>query len=176
MKNIIVFGASNSKESINQQLATYAGTLIKGVQITTLQIKDYQLPLYGIDEEKENGIPAAAKLFDEVLTSADGFVLSLAEHNGAYTAAFKNLFDWVSRINTKVWKDKPLLMLATSPGARGGASVLKIANDRFPYHGAKVVGTFSLPNFNENFKEQVIVHKEYNQQLLQLIAEFSKAI
>lgn len=65
-------------------------------------MNDFKLPLYGIDEENKSGYPADAERFNDLLNSADGFVVSLAEHNGAYTAAFKNVFDWVSRIDKSV--------------------------------------------------------------------------
>ena len=37
-------------------------------------------------------------------------------------------------------------------GARGGASVLEIAEKRFPFDGAEILQTFSLPKFHENFE------------------------
>ena len=41
--------------------------------------------------------------------------------------------------------------MATSPGARGGATVLEAAKGTFPYFGGKVHETFVFPNFYENF-------------------------
>jgi NAD(P)H-dependent FMN reductase len=84
----------------------------------------------------------------------------MAEHNGSYTAWFKNLFDWVSRINGKFLQDKKILLLSTSPGARGAQSVMASALDRFPRHGAIILASFSLPNFNENFDPEKGVIKE----------------
>ena len=56
--------------------------------------------------------------------------------------------------------------MATSPGARGGASVLEIAKNRFPFQGAQVKGTFSLPSFYENFDvNNGIIQPEYKAQL-----------
>ena len=75
----------------------------------------------------------------------------MAENNGNYSASFKNTFDWASRINVKVFQDKPMLLMATSPGGRGGASVVEIAKNAFPRYGANVLATFSLPSFNVNF-------------------------
>ena len=88
-----------------------------------------------------------------MLSNYDGFVVSLAEHNGSYAAVFKNIFDWTSRIDRKVFKDKPLLLMASSPGGRGGASVLETAANTFPHLGGNVVAKFSLPNFYDNFKD-----------------------
>ena len=40
MKNIIAFGGSNSKKSINKQLAVYASELLYGVDVTILDLNE----------------------------------------------------------------------------------------------------------------------------------------
>lgn len=176
MKNILVFAGSNSKVSINKQLATYAASLIEEVKLTVLDLNDFNLPLYGIDLENEVGIPKAVEVFLEHIKSTDGIILSLAEHNGAYATVFKNLLDWLSRIDNKLWQNKPMLLMASSPGGRGGQSVLEIAKDRFPRHDANVVATFSLPSFNENFSEEGIKDKSLSDALTQAIQTFKDTI
>jgi chromate reductase len=156
MKNIIAFAGSNSKNSINKQLAVYTANQVNGAKVTALDLNDFDLPLYGIDFELEHGIPADAQRFLEFIKNADGIVLSLAEHNGAYATAFKNVFDWMSRIDGKLWSDVPMFLMATSGGARGGATVLEIAKGRFPYMGGNIVADFSLPSFEQNFSEEGI--------------------
>ncbi|WP_309642017.1 NAD(P)H-dependent oxidoreductase [Flavobacterium sp.] len=170
MKKIIAFGGSSSKNSINKQLATYAANLFKNVEIEVLDLNDYEMPVFSVDKEKENGIHNLAHEFYAKIGSADFIVLSLAEHNGAYSSAFKNTLDWASRINNKTFQQKPMLLLATSPGARGGGSVLDIAAKRFPFQGAEVKGTFSLPTFYENFDTvNGIINPELKNQLLEII-------
>ena len=120
MKKLIALGASNSKSSINKTLAIYVASKVKNTKVEIVDLNDYELPLYGVDFEAKNGIPKKAEKLSEVIESSDGLVISLAEHNGSYTVAFKNTIDWLSRVDIKVWKDKPLLLLATSPGGRGG--------------------------------------------------------
>ncbi len=156
MKKIIAFAGSNSRASINKKLAEYAAKQLQDVGVTVLDLNDFELPLYGIDLENKDGIPQAAHTFLEYIKQADGIVLSLAEHNGAYATVFKNLFDWMSRIDGKLWSNVPMLLMAASPGGRGGATVLDIAKGRFPYMGGAVVATFSLPNFNTNFSAEGI--------------------
>ncbi len=160
MKKIIALGASNSKNSINKTLAIYAAKQIENTEILVIDLNDFDIPLYGIELETADGIPSEVIRLSELFKQADGFVVSLAEHNGSYTAAFKNVFDWLSRINSKVWNNKPMLLMATSPGARGGKEVLQSAKDRFPRMGANLIADFSLPSFHDNFSGNDILNKE----------------
>ncbi|WP_435412667.1 NADPH-dependent FMN reductase [Psychroserpens mesophilus] len=172
MKHIIAFGGSNSKNSINKQLAIYAASLVDDAKVTILDLNDFELPIYGIDFEIEHGIPDTAFQFIDHIKSSDGIIISLAEHNGAYSTAFKNLFDWMSRAEQKTFFKKPMLLMATSPGARGGQSVLGMANDRFPRHDAEITGMFSLPSFGTNFQDGKIINEDLNNQLLNQVKQF----
>ncbi|WP_460219076.1 NADPH-dependent FMN reductase [Psychroserpens sp. MEBiC05023] len=176
MKNIITFAASNSKNSINKQLAIYASSLVTDTEVTVLDLNDFELPIYGIDYEVEHGIPDNAHSFLDYIKSSDGIVLSFAEHNGAYAAVFKNLFDWMSRIDGKLWSDKPMLLMATSPGGRGGATVLDIAAGRFPYMGGNIVGKFSLPSFGDNFSDGKITNSQLNNMLLEEVKQLEESL
>jgi len=151
MKKIITIAGSNSQNSINKTLLTYTASLLENVEIIPIDLNNYVLPIYGVDFETENGIPPAVKKLDRIFDTADGFLISLAEHNGSYAAVFKNTIDWLSRSSMKVWREKPMLLMATSPGTRGGATVLESARGYFPFMGAKVTDTFSLPSFYDNF-------------------------
>lgn len=169
-KKIIAFGASSSRNSINKQLATFAANQFKNAEVEILDLNDYEMPLFSVDKEKENGIHNLAQQFYDKIGSADFIIISFAEHNGAYSSAFKNLLDWTSRINAKTFQEKPMLLMATSPGARGGSSVLDIATKRFPFQGGIVKGTFSLPTFYENFDAvHGIINSEFKNQLEEII-------
>ena len=169
-KKIIAFGASSSKQSINKQLATFAANQFQNVSVEILDLNDYEMPIFSVDKEKENGIHPLAQEFYSKLGSADLIIISFAEHNGNYSTAFKNILDWTSRINAKTFQEKPMLLLATSPGVRGGSSVLEIASKRFPFQGGIVKGSFSLPSFYENFDVvNGIIHPEYKNQLLEIV-------
>ncbi|MCL6265903.1 NADPH-dependent FMN reductase [Flagellimonas myxillae] len=176
MKKIIALGGSNSKTSINKTLATYAANQIQDSEVTIIDLNEYSLPLYGPDLEKEKGIPQDANKLNTQLEEADGLVVSLAEHNGSYSVAFKNAFDWLSRIDQKVWKNKPMLLMATSPGGRGGATVLQAAKTSFPHLGAQIVADFSLPSFHNNFSETGITDDALKSELDQKINQLQNAI
>ena len=168
---LLAFAASNSKQSINKQLATYATTLLEGADVEVLDLNDYELPLFSVDREKELGQPALAKAFLLKIASSDAVIISFAEHNGSYSAAYKNLFDWCSRIGSKVFQDKPLVFLSTSPGARGGASVLAAATASAPYFAGRVQASLSIPSFNENFDVErgILINEELNAQLIEAV-------
>jgi len=176
MKTILTIGASTSKNSINKLFAEYTGDLLNNVTVLNIDLNNFKMPLFSVDLEAEEGFPKGATDLNEVIDSADGFIISFAEHNGAYSAAFKNAFDWLSRINGKVWRDKPMLLLATSPGPRGGQSVLEIASARFPFNGGNIIGSMSLPSFSDNFKEGELVDNDLKLNLLKLVNDFQKAI
>ncbi len=170
MKKIVVFAGSSSKNSINKQLAIYAAKQFQNAELDIIDLNDYEMPVYSVDKEKDNGIHSLAHDFYAKIGSADFIVISLAEHNGAYSSAFKNILDWASRINSKTFQQKPMLLLATSTGARGGATVLDIASKRFPFQGADIKGTFSLPTFQENFDVMNgITNAELKNELIAII-------
>lgn len=168
---VLAFSGSSSKESINKKFVTYAASLINEAEIEILDLNDFEMTLYSIDKEKQDGVPDKVIIFQEKLKSADLILISLAEHNGSYSAAFKNIMDWKSRLEGKIWENKRMVLLSTSPGARGGASVLNTAVNSFPFQGAEIVGHFSLPSFNDNFKEGKILNERLNNDLLTIIGK-----
>lgn len=176
MKNIIAFAGSNSHTSINKKLATYASELVKDVNVTILDLNDFEMPIYSSQREKESGFPKQAIEFVKYINDSDGIIVSLAEHNGAYSTAFKNIFDWASRVEQKTFLGKPMLLMAAAPGARGGKSVLSMASDRFPRHNANIVGKFSLPFFSDNFSDGKVINEELNNQLLEEVEQFKNSL
>ena len=156
MKKILSFGASNSKNSINKLFAHWTADQLNQCDITKVDLNDFDLPIYGIDLENELGIPENASRFSKLIESHDGIIVSFAEHNGNFAAVFKNIMDWVSRLDGKLWKDKNLFLLSTSPGGRGGKNVMDIALNLFPFQGGNVIAHFSLPQFGNHFTSEGI--------------------
>jgi chromate reductase, NAD(P)H dehydrogenase (quinone) len=151
---ILAFSTSGSSTSINKQLLLNVLNNFSSSDIELADLNDYELPIYNSDKEIKDGIPAKTYEFQERIDQADLIIMAMAEHNGAYTVLFKNLFDWMTRIpERKTFPDKKMFLVSTSPGPMGGKVSLDIAAKRFPYHGAQIVGTFSLPSYYQNFKE-----------------------
>lgn len=175
-RNILAFAGSNSSNSINKKLATYASSLVDNANVTILDLNDFELPIFGVDLEAKIGHPENAHKFLNYIKESDGIVVSLAEHNGAYTAVFKNLLDWMSRVEVKTFFGKPMLLMATSNGRRGGQSVLEIAKSRFPRHDANIIADFSLPEFKVNFSDGKIINPELDTELRLKAEQFSESL
>lgn len=174
---ILAFAGSNSSTSINRELVKFALSFFPDDSINLLDLNDYEMPIFSVDREKKDGYPEAAHKFLQAIADCDAIICSLAEHNRAYTVAFKNIFDWASRINVNVFQNKPMLLLSTSPGGYGGGNVMNLAKTFFPQFGADIKATFSLPKFNETFKVgEGIIQPEYRQQMIDAIAQFKHAI
>ncbi len=148
---ILAFAASNSKQSINKQLLAYTAGLLAEQTVEFLDINDYAMPIYSEDLEAEQGIPQAAHNFLAKIASADALLIAYAEHNGGYAVAYKNLFDWASRITRGVYQNKPIIMLATSPGAGGAKNVLSTAVNSAPHFSGEVLASLSVPSFYDAF-------------------------
>lgn len=168
---VLTFAASASRNSINKQFALHAGRELQklnpDVELEVIDINDYEMPIFSAEREEELGQPAEAKAFAAKIAEADAIILSLAEYNGSYTAAYKNLFDWTSRISLKVYEDKPMILLSTSPGPGGAATVLKTAETSMPFFGGIVKATLSLPSFFDNFdvEEGRVTNPEFSEGL-----------
>ncbi len=165
MKKILAFGASNSKTSINKTFAIYAANQLENVAITVADLNDYASPLYSVDLQKEHGIDGNVMRFYHLIQENDAFVISLAEYNGLHTSAFKNLWDWLSRIPMEkpfnIWGGKPLFLLSASPSRRPMNNVMKVSKELFPHFGANIIADFYLPSFNHFFKDGQIIEMGY---------------
>lgn len=151
---ILAFAASNNPQSINQQLALSVARLLPQAEVVSLNIDDYELPIYSEQREAELGTPAKIAAFLQQIANADGIIVSFAEHNGTFTAAFKNLYDWASRSQRHIFQHKPAVFLAAAPGPGGAQSVLQAAIKAAPFMGAKLVETVSVANFHQVFDQQ----------------------
>lgn len=153
---LLAFAASNSRNSINRALVHVAlgrltGRMNPDAEVTVLDIHDFEMPIYSIDRELAGGIPREAREFFREIGESDAVLVSFAEHNGFVTAAWKNIFDWMSRIDTKVWQGKPLLFLAATPGGRNGAGVLGSQTSTAMYFGGSVVASLGIGRWPEAY-------------------------
>ena len=159
--NILALAATTSRQSINARLLSHAADvlaadILPGAKISFLDLNDFEMPIYSVDREAASGIPEAAKRFHAAIGAADALLFAFAEHNGHFTAAYKNLFDWTSRVEkvgamSNLYQGKPMVALGTSPGPGGAQHVLNFVKTTAPYFAADVRASFSLPGFGDNF-------------------------
>lgn len=152
---ILAISGSNAVNSMNSVLVKFAAQQFTGDnEVEFYDMTNFEMPIYRHEIEVEKGVPKEAEKFAAKVDAADVILLSLPEHNGTYSTAFKNVFDWVSRIKDRtVFSEKPMLLMSTSPGGRGGAGVLEAATKRFPFHGGNIVETFSVPFYNDHLEK-----------------------
>ena len=178
---VLAFAASTSSQSINKQLVTHAAEQLRqntpNTEVEIIDLNDFEMPIYSSDRENDHGIPEQAHAFLKKIAEADALLISFAEHNGSYTAAFKNTFDWASRAEMKVYQGKPAVLLATSPGPGGAKNVLNSALGSAPHFAMEVKGSLSVPSFFDNFdaEAQVIKDEELSAQLMLALAELEQA-
>ncbi|MDH4309960.1 MAG: NAD(P)H-dependent oxidoreductase, partial [Acidimicrobiia bacterium] len=81
---VLAFAASNSSRSINGQLVAHATHLLEDgligdVTVETIDLNDFEMPIYSSDRENDTGIPEAAQSFFAKIGSADALLISFAE-------------------------------------------------------------------------------------------------
>lgn len=173
---ILAFAGSTSSTSINRELVKFVLKSFPDDQINLLDLNDFDMPVFSVDREKK-GFPEEAHNFLRQIEECDVIICSFAEHNRSYSAAFKNIFDWASRINVKVFQNKPMFLMSTSPGGYGGGNVMNTAKTFFPQFAADVKETFSLSKFYENFDlESGVTNPEILKELNEKIESFKNQI
>lgn len=151
MAKILAFAGSNSSTSINYQLVKFTGRLIVDHNVHFLDLSNFPFPMYSEDLEKKEGFSNSLIELKNEIQNADGIILSVNEHNGGLSAYFKNVLDWLSRLERKFLAETKVFLMATSPGGRGAVGSLETAKNMLPRFGANIVSTFSFPSFHENF-------------------------
>lgn len=173
---ILAFAGSTSSTSINRELVKFVLKDFQDEEINLIDLNDFTMPVFSVDLEKK-GFPDEAHNFLKQIEECDVIICSLAEHNRSYSSAFKNVFDWSSRINVKVFQNKPMLLMSTSPGGYGGGNVMNTAKTFFPQFAADIKETFSLPKFYENFDlESGVINPDMLKELKDKIEHFKNEI
>jgi NAD(P)H-dependent FMN reductase len=132
------------------------------------------LIVYSEDEQRDNGFPSSINQVYKHIQAADGLLISVNEHNSNPSAFFKNVLDWLSRLDRKFLEGKKVFLLSASIGARGGMSALKVVEKLIPRFGGEVIATYSFPSFKENFsiEEAKISNEEINNEIVAKLHQF----
>ncbi|MBU1374464.1 MAG: NAD(P)H-dependent oxidoreductase [Alphaproteobacteria bacterium] len=95
---LLAFAGSTRNGSLNQALLelAVAEARAKGAEVTTIKLKDFALPLYDGDLERD-AFPQAARDLKALFVAHHGFLIASPEYNGSVTSVLKNAIDWASR-------------------------------------------------------------------------------
>lgn len=174
---ILAFAGSNSPTSINHQLILNVTGRITEHDVEVLELRELEIPIYSIVKEKE-GIPQDVKFLYEKIQDHSALIISVNEYNAGISGFFKNVVDWLSRVDRNFLLKKKILLMSTSPGKRGGASALDYSKAQFPRFGGEVFESFSLPEFYQNFDSQngAISNEVFEMGVEEVITSFSQQI
>ncbi len=176
MKKILAFAGSNSSTSINHLFLTHLVNRIQAHEVKLIKLSQYDIPLYSKDLEADRGFPTDIKVIKNLIEEHDALIISVNEHNGTVSAFFKNVMDWLSRLDRSFLTGKRILLTSTSPGARGAASSLEYTKGILPRFGGKVVQSFSFPSFNDNFQNNVIQNEVLEMGIEDVLTTFQHEI
>ncbi len=176
MQKVLAFAGSNSSTSINQQLLDHVVGRIQGHEIKEIKLTDYPLPIYSADLEKNEGFPINATIIKNLIADSDALVVAVNEHNGGPSAFFKNIIDWLSRVNKNFLAGKKILLISTSPGQRGAKSSLEYARNIFGRFGGEVIESFSLPSFKDNFQDGKVTNEVLDMGIEDVLTTFAHQI
>ena len=177
MKKILAFAGSSSPTSINHQLVLNVTGRISEHEVEIIKLCELEFPMYSIVREKE-GIPQNVKFLYDKIVDHPALIISVNEYNASVSGFFKNIIDWLSRVDRKFLENKKILLMSTSPGQRGGASALEYCKGQFPRMGGEIVESFSLPQFYQNFDSEkgTIENEVFDMGISEVVTAFSQAI
>jgi NAD(P)H-dependent FMN reductase len=124
---ILALAGSTRSESYNKRLLRIAaaGAREAGADVKIVDLRDFPLPLFDEDLEKEHGMPPAGQTLKELFRQADGLLFASPEYNSSISAVLKNAIDWVSRPAPGepplvAFTGKAAALMSASPGGLGG--------------------------------------------------------
>ena len=124
---ILAFAGSTRIDSYNKKLVKIAaaGAKVAGAEVTYIDLRDLPLPLFDEDLEAQEGLPANARTFKDLMISHQGLLIASPEYNSSLTAVLKNAIDWASRpapneAPLAAFAGKVATIMSASPGALGG--------------------------------------------------------
>ncbi|MBN3909394.1 MAG: NAD(P)H-dependent oxidoreductase [Nostoc sp. NMS1] len=124
---ILAFAGSTRIDSYNKKLVKIAaaGAKAAGAEVTYIDLRDLPLPLFDEDLEAQEGLPANARTFKDLMISHQGLLIASPEYNSSLTAVLKNAIDWASRpapneAPLAAFAGKVASIMSASPGALGG--------------------------------------------------------
>jgi chromate reductase, NAD(P)H dehydrogenase (quinone) len=124
---ILAFAGSTRTGSFNKKLVKISatGAIEAGAEVTIIDLRDFDMPLYDGDLEQTQGLPSKAQTLKDLMKQHDGFLISSPEYNSSISGVLKNTIDWTSRPSEGepplvCFKEKVAGIMSASPGGLGG--------------------------------------------------------
>lgn len=177
---ILAFSGSGRKESFNQQLVQIAAQSIEseGLEVTTVNLADFELPIFDQDLEA-SGTPAGASKLKSLMIEHQGFLIACPEYNSSITPLLKNAIDWASRpaegeAPLAAYQGKTAALLSASPGALGGMRGLNHVRSILTSIGVHVLPSqVAVPKIHELLKDGGLMDAGFESRIQKLGRELA---
>ena len=142
-KTALTICGSLSSDSINEVFRRHMSQKLReaGVEVTDLDLRDYDMPIFSRDIEKAGNTPEAAKQLADMFRSYDIVLIISPEYNGGVTPLIVNLISWVSRQKPNPFKHAVFGIGGVSDGKYATIFALSHLRDSLSKLGALVVPT-----------------------------------
>jgi chromate reductase, NAD(P)H dehydrogenase (quinone) len=178
---LLFFAGSTRVGSYNKKLARLAQRIASanGVEGVFIDLKDYPMPLYNGDLEREQGAPQTAQEFKALLGEYQGVFIASPEYNSSVTPLLKNTLDWVTRVRAKgetgleIYRTRVFAISGASPGYYGAMrSLLNLRQILEIGIGASVIPQqLALPRANDAFEADGSLKDHAQQKMLTGVVE-----
>lgn len=173
---ILALSGSTREKSFNSRLLDIAvtGARLAGAEVTVVNLRDYDMPLFNQDLEYQEGAPDSVIQLKNLMIQHQGLLIASPEYNGFSSPLLKNMLDWMSRQSNQheppmfAYNGKIAAVMAASPGAGGGTRGLTILRILLQNLGVMALpGQITLGGAGQAFREDGRLHDDQ----LQLAAE-----
>ncbi|MEE2718726.1 MAG: NAD(P)H-dependent oxidoreductase [Planctomycetota bacterium] len=169
---ILAFSGSLRADSWNHRLVELASNAARaeGATVDVIRLRDYPLPLFDQDHEDAHGLPEAAVELKRMFLEHDGLLVASPEYNGSYSAALKNVVDWMTRPHDgrsglDCFRGKVAGLLSCSPGQLGGIRGLPSLRHLLSSIGTMVVPhQVAVPGIHDELNESDVLRTERLQE------------
>ncbi|MBL8182541.1 MAG: NAD(P)H-dependent oxidoreductase [Blastocatellia bacterium] len=159
MPKILTFAGSYREHSYNKRVLAVAaeGARAAGAEVTTIDLRDYPMPIFCADGIENGEFDANALRLQELMAEHDGFLIASPEYNGSIPGGLKNAIDWTSRANERYKmyepvKGKTVAIISAAPGQFGGVRMLPHLRAVFATMGVHVLSMeIAVPFVGQKF-------------------------
>jgi chromate reductase len=142
-RTAITLCGSIRKDAINEVLRRHMSKKLRaaGVEVTDLDLTDFEMPIFNLDIEDAGRTPEAAIRLADMFRSYDIVFIASPEYNGGVTPLIANVVSWVSRQKPNPFKHAIFGIGGVSDGKYATIFALSHLRDSLSKLGALVVPT-----------------------------------